>query len=62
MRLLNQNIKIIPNADDTCFSIINTSNNMELCRIESNEPMNIWINKGWFMNKEEYYNNLKEKE
>lgn len=54
MELLNQHVKVVPNADDTEFSFVNTVNGQELARITSNEPMNIWINKGWFMTKEEW--------
>lgn len=54
MELLNQHVKVVPNADDTEFSFVNTVNGQELARITSNEPMKIWINKGWFMIKEEW--------
>lgn len=53
MELLNQPVKIVPNSDDTVYSIVNTINGQELARISSNEPMNLWLNKGWFMTKEE---------
>ena len=54
MELLNQPVKIVPNADDTEFSLFNTINGQELARIKSNEPMELWVNKGGFMTKEEY--------
>lgn len=54
MELLNQPVKIVPNADDTEFSLVNTINGQELARIKSNEPMELWVNKGGFMTKEEY--------
>lgn len=54
MELLNQPVKIVPNVDDTEFSLVNTINGQELARIKSNEPMDLWINKGVFMTKEEY--------
>lgn len=54
MELLNQPVKIVPNSDDTEFSLFNTINGQELARIKSNEPMELWVNKGGFMTKEEY--------
>lgn len=54
MELLNQPVKIVPNVDDTEFSLVNTINGQELARIKSNEPMDLWVNKGGFMTKEEY--------
>jgi len=54
MELLNQNVKLVPNADDTEIRLINTVNGQELARFSSYEPIKVWVNKGVFMTFEEY--------
>lgn len=62
--LLNQNIGIEREVHETfdTIKLINTTNNMELARIDVQyaDELDIWVNPGGFMHKEDYDNYMKD--
>lgn len=52
--LLNQNVDVLLEDDGKTVKLINSINNMELARFNSDSVINCWGNPGGFMTMEQY--------
>lgn len=51
--LLNQPVELVFN-DDKEIRLVNRINGQELARFKSEQPIEVWLNKGGYMTFEEY--------